>query len=253
MFSLIDTHAHLTHEDYSDVAGVLERAKQVGVMQCVVPGLDSTSSRKAIELAQKYPQILPAVGLHPLSASENLEAFRELAALPQVVAIGEIGTDAKAGEMKEQEKRLRFFLELAIETAKPALVHIRDTWQETLVILADYPELKNQAVIHCFTGGYKEAEAIQKLGLFISCTAIIARESLASTREVIKSWPLEQLMLETDCPWLSWPGEKWPNEPKTVAQIAQKIAEIKGISVEEVAQQTTHAANKFFNITPQIL
>src|SRR3954470_24931662 len=110
-----DTHAHLTHEDYTDLAAVLKQAEAAGVTRYVAPGLDMASSRRAIKLHEAYPSIVPAIGLHPLSTTEIYEAFRELVALPIVAAIVEIGTDAKAGEWKEQETRFRFFLELAIE------------------------------------------------------------------------------------------------------------------------------------------
>jgi len=247
--NFIDTHAHLTHDDYAGKLDVvLNQAKEVDVTRYVVPGLDMASSRQAIKLYHEFSSILPAIGLHPLSATENYESFRELAALPEVAAIGEIGTDAKAGDWKEQEARFRFFLELAIEVNKPALIHIRDTWAETFKILADYPELKQKAVIHCFTGGAKEAEQVAKLGLLLSFTAIIARKNMDATHEVIKNWPFEQMMLETDCPWLSWPGESWPNGPAAVAKTGEFIAGLKGVSVEEVANQTTKTANKFFDL-----
>lgn len=245
---MIDTHVHLTWPDYTDIVGVIERAKEVGVDTFVVPGLDLASSKKAIELSEQFSEIIPAVGLHPESPDEDLEAFRELAHDRRVKAIGEIGTDSKCGAMALQEKRFRFFLDLAVETGKPALIHIRDTWEPTFAILRDYPQLKGKAVIHCFTGGKNEARQIDELGLFVSVTAILARSALAESCEVIKDWPLDQLMLETDGPFLAWPGEKWPNEPKTVAQIAQLVADLKGMSVADVADKTTQNASRFFNL-----
>jgi TatD DNase family protein len=245
---MIDTHVHLNLDDYTDLGGAIARAVEVGVDQFVVPGLDLASSQKALEMSWQYPQTVAAIGLHPMSADEELEPFRELARDPHTTAIGEVGTDAKAGDWANQEKRLRFFLELAIEVNKPVLLHVRDTWDPTFAILRDYPQLRGKAVIHCFTGGQAEAAQIRELGLLISVTAILARPALADTCAVVKDWPLDQLMLETDGPYLMWPGEKWPNEPKTVAKIAGLVAQIKEVSVEEVAQQTTQTAKRFFNL-----
>lgn len=250
---LIDTHVHLSYEDYLKTPGGLEgvilRAKEAGVTLFVSPGLDLVTSEQVITLAQQYPQIIPAVGLHPLSIAEDLEPFRALANQPEVKAIGEIGTDSNAGPMEEQVARLRFFLDLAVETNKPALIHIRDTWDETFAVLHDYPLLQHKAVIHCFTGGLREAGIMKELGLVMSVTAILARKNTnPETLQAVKAWPLDQMMLETDGPYLPWPGEKYPNEPVTVARIATFVAELKGMSVEEVSHQTTQTAKLFFNL-----
>lgn len=245
---MIDTHVHLNLPDYPDLPGLIERAKAVGVDRFVVPGLDVASSQKALALAETHPEIIPAIGLHPLSEPEDFALFEAIAQDKRVKAIGEIGTDSKAGPWEAQEKRFRSFVELAIRTQKPVLIHIRDTWENTFLILEDYPELAGRAVIHCFTGGKAEAGRIRRLGLLVSVTAILARPALKSTHDVLRDWPLDQLMLETDGPYLAWPGEPWPNEPKTVARVAQLVAEIKGISVEEVMEQTTRTAERFFGL-----
>jgi TatD DNase family protein len=245
---MIDTHTHLTYPDFEPLGDVITRAKEAGVDLFVVPGLDLASSQQAIALSEQHPEIVPAIGLHPESPAEDLEAFRALAHDPRVKAIGEIGTDIKSGDMTLQEQRFRFFLDLAVETGKPALIHIRDTWEPTFAILRDYPQLRGKAVIHCFTGGKNEATQIRELGLFISLTAILARPALTEACEVVKEWPLDQLMLETDGPYLAWPGEKWPNEPKTVARIAQLVADLKQVSVDEVATQTTATSKEFFHL-----
>lgn len=250
---LFDTHVHLTYPDYLEtpdgLSGVITRARAAGVTRYVCPGLDSASSQAAIGLAQQHPEIIPAVGLHPLGEEEDLEVFRTLAAQPQVKAIGEIGTDRKAGPMDLQEERFRYFLDLARDTDKPALIHIRETWEDTFRILRDYPELRGKAVIHCFTGGEVEGRQIDELGLLLSVTAILARKNInAETLGVVRDWPLERMMLETDGPYLSWPGESSPNEPVTVRRVAEFVANLKGVSIEEVAEKTTQTARKFFSI-----
>lgn len=245
----IDTHIHLTMPDYaSDYAGVFDRAATAGVTHYVCPGIDLASSRQAIALHRDFPQVIPAVGLHPESPDEDLHAFAALAAQSEVKAIGEIGTDRNGGEWSQQEARFRWFLDLAVQLNKPALIHVRETWDETFKILAEYPELKGKAVIHCFTGGPEEARRLSELGLLLSLTGIIGRKNMEATHEVIKTWPLDQMMLETDGPWLSWPGDPWPNEPTTVLKVAQKVADLKGVSIEAVAGQTTATARRFFSL-----
>ncbi len=248
---LIDTHVHLMHKDYENslggVAGVLERAANVGVTHCVVPSLDPPTTIDVLRLAKEFSQIIPAVGLHPLSPDEVLAPFESFIALPEVKAVGEIGFDAKAGDAAAQSARVRFFLELAAKYNKPAIIHIRDMWAEAFEVLADYRHVP--MVIHCFTGGDQEAARCRELGLYISVTALIVRPALEATREVIKSWPLDHLMLETDGPWLSFPGDTWPNEPATVAKIAASIAELREEDVEFIANQTTQTARRFFQLS----
>mgnify|MGYP003881703131 CR=1 FL=1 len=227
---------------------VIARAKEAGVTRFVVPGTDYATSQQAIELAQQCPEIIPAIGLHPLNEKCDLNLFRSLAALPEVKAIGEIGTDSGAGDWAEQERRFRFFLELAIEHNKPVLVHIRDTWQPTLAIMAEYPQLRDKAVIHCFTGDQIIAGQIHEHGYLLSFTAILARSKYKETQAVATAWPLDRMMLETDSPWLSWPSEKGPNEPSTVRKLAEFIASLHGCPVEEVAKATTQTAKVFFNL-----
>ncbi len=243
-----DTHVHLSHDDYqADLPGLLQRAQAAGFAGLVAPGLNLQSSYQVVELAQRYPAIIPAVGLHPLSPAEDLESFRVLAHNPMVKAIGEIGLDSKGGPIKDQEQRFRFFLEVALEVDKPALIHVRNTWDDALRILADYP-LPDKFVVHCFTGGVSEAAHIQELGGLLSVTAIVARKGMEKTLEVLKEWPLERMMLETDGPWLSWPGQSGPNEPTTVVRVAQLLADLKGVSLVEVAEKTTQATERFFRL-----
>ncbi len=244
----IDTHVHLSMDDYKNKEAVLARAQLAGVVYCVTPGLDLASSQQVIELSEKHPQVIPAIGLHPQSPDEDLEPFKALAENPRVKAIGEIGTDSRAGEWAKQEKRLRFFLDLAMATNKPALIHILGTWSETLTVLQEYPQLRGKAVIHCFTAEMVEAKKIAELGLLISVTAILARSEMEKTLAIVKDWPLDQLMLETDGPFLKWPGDSWPNEPTTVVKIAQLVADLKEISLEEVAAKTTQTAKQFFSL-----
>ncbi len=243
----IDTHVHLMMPEYDGIlSDVITRAKQAGVGRFIVPGIDFKTSQEAVALAEKHSEIIPAIGLHPMGADEPLEQFRELAENPQVKAIGEIGMDRRAGDFSKQEKRFRFFLELAIKTGKPALIHLLHDWPPVLAIVKDYPELQGRAVWHCFASDRVAADELVELGMYLSCTAIVARKKMEATHEVIKTWPLEKTMLETDGPWLSWPKEDGPNEPTAIVKIAQLIADIKEMPIEEVAEKTTLSAITFF-------
>lgn len=235
--------------DYSDVAAVIDRAKAMGVQKCIIPGIDLPNLKKAVNLAETFDDVYFAVGLHPSSEEEEISEFISSAQHPKCVAIGEIGLDSKAGPVENQEPRFRQFLDLAAEYDKPVILHIRDHFSDVWRVVADYPTLKNRCVVHCFTGGHDEATEMTRLGIWMSVTAILARKSTSSeTLEAVKSWPLENMMLETDGPWLPFPGEPYPNEPTTIAKIAQFIANLKGTSVEEVARTTTQTAEQFFGI-----
>jgi TatD DNase family protein len=245
--SFIDTHVHLWHDDYSGLLpAVVNRSIAAGVTRFVVPGIDLNTSKQAIDLAKEYKGIIPAIGLHPLNPEEPLEPFAELAALPMVKAIGEIGIDKRAGDFNQQEKRFRFFIELAIKVRKPILVHILHPWEPVLKKMIENPELVHKAVWHCFNADVVAAHAAREIGLLLSFNAIIARKKMEPTHEVITTWPLEMMMLETDGPWLSWPGVQGPNEPGTVIKVAERIAELKDIELEAVAETSTLIATNFF-------
>lgn len=248
---LIDTHVHLTMPEYADqpggLDGVLERANQAGVTTFIIPGIDFDHCTKAQKLANTHENIFFAVGDHPSTTTDaNMDS---LVTDPKCVAIGEVGFDSKSGPVEHQETCFRHFLDLAVAHNKPVILHIRDLWGDTWRVLSDYPQLRNRLVVHCFTGGQAETEQMERLGVLMSVTAILARKNTTpETLEAVSSWPLEKMMLETDGPWLPFPGEPYPNEPTTVAKICQFIANIKGISAEEVATTTTQTAKDFFGL-----
>lgn len=250
---LIDTHVHLTMPEYSNqpggIGGVIDRAKQAGVTAFIIPGLDSNHCTKAQTIAHTYSNVYFAVGQHPTAPNQEFTYFTNAIKHPKCVAIGEIGLDSKSGRVEVQETRFRHFLDLAVAHHKPVILHIRDLWADTWRVLSDYPQLRNRLVVHCFTGGPAETEQMEKLGILMSVTAILARKNiLPETLEAVASWPLEQMMLETDGPWLPFPGEPYPNEPATVAKICQFVADLKNISSDQVAVSTTQTAKDFFGL-----
>lgn len=252
---------------------MLARAAAVGVERFVCPALDLFSTRQALKLAQTYPSVIAGAGLHPLSGPEPLELFDDLVVHSDIELIGEVGTDVSAGEWSAQATRLRYFLELAGRVDKPTVIHIRGTWDKTRPILSEYPHLRRKAVIHCFSGGPRQADAMADLGLCLSVTALLARRGMESSVEVIKKWPLEDLLLETDGPWLPWPKvasqnifaqefeRLWavdhradittrrPTEPAVVGKIAAFVAFLKRTTPSEVAKQTDLAARRLFRGT----
>ncbi len=249
---LVDTHAHLNLPGYKDLPEVVGRAREAGLSAIVVVGIDLKSSRKALELAGEYPGYLfPTVGVHPHEVRHlNEEAYRELEALAsRAVALGEIGLDF-AKEYSPRELQLEHFerqLSLAREKDLPVVLHVREAYEEALAVIRKY--LPIRAVFHCFAGGIAEARKALDLGCFLSVTGIVTFPRAENIREVVRYAPLEALMLETDCPFLTpVPFRGKRNEPAYVRYVCEKVAEVKGLEVLECARQTTENARAFFGI-----
>lgn len=258
----IDTHVHLDMPDYqNEVTAVLMRAKTKGVEKLINIGVNLESSRKSWELARRHPEIYAAVGLHPDSANDlNIETQSDLLHLTRqdkVVAIGEVGLDyyylqrssqySNCPSKKEQIFCFEQMLDMVLETQLPVIVHTREAEEDTLAVLKGYTGVKG--VIHCFSGDLKLAESFLDLGFSLSFTGNITFKNNKDAEEVIKNIPLGSIMIETDCPFLApepYRGKK--NEPVYVAEVARKIAEIKGISLAEVESETTKKAKKLFGI-----
>ncbi|HFC97884.1 MAG TPA: TatD family deoxyribonuclease [Thermosulfurimonas dismutans] len=250
---LIDTHAHLNlGTSYRDLPEVLKRAREAEVRAIVVVGIDLKTSRKALELARDHPHYLyPAVGVHPHEVKKLTEGdYKELESLAgQAVALGEIGLDwvKEYSPRKEQMEHFERQLDLARRLGLPVILHVREAYAEALEILRKYAP--HPMVFHCFAGGLKEAREVLDLGGFLSVTGIVTFPKAENIREVVRYVPLESLMLETDCPFLSpVPFRGKRNEPAYVRYICARVAEIKGVPVEECAWQTTLTARRFFGI-----
>ena len=257
----IDTHAHLDFPDFDlDRAELIVRLEreEIGVINIAT---DLESSQKAVVLAQSNPLIWATTGLHPTDVTaktlstltSQLEQFKEIAkSSVKVVAIGEVGLDYHQEEFKVEAKTqavvLRQFLTLAGELNLPVVFHCREAYGDLVTILADYPGIKG--VIHCFTGVIEEAKKFLDLGLYISFTATITYPANEDQRLVVKDLPLDRIMLETDCPFLSPQSKRGTrNDPTAIFEVAKTIAEVKNITEEEVLQQTTTNAESFFGLT----
>lgn len=249
---LIDTHCHLNSRAFNDDwRDVINRAFDNNTWMINV-GTDEEMSQKAIEIAEKYKEgVYATVGFHPESLSEkmNLDSFEKLAKNPKVVAIGEIGLDYyRANDentKKLQKELLRKQIEIAKKVNKPVVFHVRDAGDDLLEEVK--PLLPFKAVVHCFSSSWKRAQKYLDMGLLISFTGIITYSDQLD--KAVKNIPLDKIMIETDAPYLApIPHRGKRNEPAYVKHIAQKIADIKGISFEEVEGQTTKTAKEFFSI-----
>lgn len=249
---LVDTHCHLDNEKFDeDRLEVIERIKE-NLEFCVNIGYDLASSKKSLALANEYDFIYAVIGVHPIDIAEySEEVEKELELLgknPKVVAIGEIGLDYHwMTEPKEiQQERFKRQLELAERLNKPVVIHTRDAMEDTVNILKDYPNITG--VIHCYPGSLETAkQLVDRFYLGIGGTLTFKNSKKAV--EVVKDIPLDRIVIETDCPYLTpEPFRGKRNEPIYVEYVAKKIAEIKEISVEDVTKITTENAKKLYRI-----
>lgn len=250
---LIDTHAHVNFDDFADDADeVLKKSLMEGVFVINV-GSQYSDSEKAVEMAKKYGGVWAAVGLYPINIEHetwNMEQYLELAKNKKVVAIGEMGLDYyHIKEEADQKKQKEIFLagiKLANETQKPMMIHCREAYDDLLEILKNNP-VEKRGAIHCFVGSLKTAQEFINLGYKIGLNGIITYSE--SYDKLIKNIDLKDILIETDCPYLTpalHKGER--NEPVYVKLVAEKIAKIKQISVEEVEEITTQNAKILFVI-----
>jgi len=252
---LIDTHCHLDFPQFdADRDLVIQRAKAAGISYFINIGATLESSAAGCALAQKYAQIYASVGVHPHDADTfdgKAEAkLRQLAFEKKVVAIGETGLDYYRNLSSPDNQKKAFIkqIELAQELKLPLVIHCRQAEKDTMLILKSVLPL--QAVIHCFSGDDNFLKECLDCGFFISYTCNITFKKAQNLREMVKLTPLDKLMLETDAPYLSPEGFRGKrNEPSQIKLLADQISLIKGVSLEEIAQQTTQNAKDFFKLS----
>jgi len=252
---LIDSHAHIYYRDYSgDFGEMLQRASDAGVGAMLVVGTDIESSRECVELAEKYPQLYAAVGIHPHDAGRVTDAcydvIRDMAlATPKVVAIGEIGLDfyRDRSPRDQQEQVFRRFLQLATEAGKPVIIHDRDAHERVLAILRE--ERASRGVLHCFSGDSAMAAEAIAMGFYISIPGTITYPANEALRQVVGATSIDRMLVETDCPYLSpVPHRGKRNEPAYVRLAAERVAEVKGLTLADVARITTKNCRDLFGI-----
>jgi TatD DNase family protein len=282
---LIETHAHLDYPDFApDFDDVLRRATEAGVTRIITIGTSIESSRRAVDLAEKCPNIFAVIGVHPTYVEESGEdvitPLRELAKSSRVVAIGETGLDyhrlpslelakerktqvfAKALQSSTEEqieasihdgayksKQASLFeqqLDLAADLGLNVVIHQRDAWDDTLEIMRPYSG-RLRGVFHCFGGTRVQADEVLALGHLVSFTGIVTFKNGAAVREIAAQLPLHSFMVETDCPYLApvpFRGKRC--EPAHTRLVAESIATARGLSIEELARATTQTAESFF-------
>lgn len=260
----IDSHAHLDVSNYdADRAEVIARARAAGVeLMLEIAGSDvgKGSLAPGLRLAEEHEFIYAAVGLHPHEASlyntELEQTLLECSRHPKVIGWGEIGLDYYYDNSPRDAQQLAFRrqLELAIERRLPAIIHTRDADEDTIAILRESWFENGGAeiggIIHCFTGTQMLADAAVQMGFHISFSGVLTFKTAEELRSVAQSVPMERLLIETDCPFLApVPHRGKRNEPAFVVETARKLAELKQISVEEIASVTTGNFRRLFGLT----
>lgn len=253
---LIDTHCHLQDKRFAgDLEAVLDRAQEAGVAYALVVGSNLATSREACELAQKYPQLFAIVGVHPHDSKDadraTFDEIRKLAAQERVVALGEMGLDYHYdfSPRKIQQRVFRYQIGLARELGLPIVIHDREAHADTMAILKEEKAEEVGGVLHCYSGSWEMARECIKMGFYISIAGPVTFANAKKLVQVVENLPLEHLLVETDAPYLTpVPHRGKRNEPAYVRHVAEAIARIKGIAVEEVEEQTTANAIKLFGL-----
>ena len=253
---LIDSHAHLEMPDFKrDLEQVIQRAKESGVGYIFTVGTEKKDWKRALEIANSHPSIYAILGVHPHNAKEiddqTYPILRELCRNEKVKAYGEIGLDfyRNLSSRDVQLRRFREQIGLAKELGLPIVVHDREAHQETLEILKSEGAEECGGIIHCFSGDYEMAKRCIDMGFLISVPGNITYKNAEGYREIIKRIPLESLLIETDSPVLTpVPFRGKRNEPSYVQYTAHKVAEIKKVSFEKVAEVTTENALRVYRL-----
>lgn len=254
-----DSHCHLTDAQFdADRDAMLQRARDVGVSRFIVIGAngDFSHNEKAVALAQQYADVFAVIGVHPHDAKtiteEMYTRLQALAQHPKVVGIGETGLDFYYDNSLREDQRHHFraFIRLAQKLRLPLSMHVRDAYPEAAQTLREEGNGQVQGVMHCFTGSVEDAQTLLDLGLFLSLSGIVTFKSAQELRAVAQFAPLDRLLIETDCPLLApvpYRGKR--NEPAYVIQVAKTIAEVKGITLEQVADATRRNTEELFRLS----
>ena len=248
----LDSHCHLQMAT-GGADAVLERARAAGIGGFVCVGTDLESSRQAVELAARHPDVRATVGLHPHDASRLAAEWPELDALasaPEVAAVGETGFDLHYlhSPHGEQEEAFRVQIRLAHRLGKPLVIHTREAWDDTFRVLTD-EGLPSRTVFHCFTGGPGEAERALALGACLSFSGIVTFKNASDLRAATAVTPIERLLVETDSPYLApVPHRGRENEPANVALVGVAVAAAAGYPVDEVARATAALTRSTFGL-----
>lgn len=251
---LFDTHAHFDHRKFdADREALLASLPEKNVSLLMNIGCDLSSSLKSVALSEQYPFIYCAVGSHPDAADslteQTLQMYRQLAARPKVRAIGEIGLDYHYEDVPRRQQLLAFEqqLELAQELDLPVVIHEREAHGDCLDVLRNHP--KARGVFHCFSGSWEMAKKLTDQGWYLGFTGVITFHNARRAVEVAQKMPLDRMVIETDCPYMApEPHRGVRNDSGFLRYMAQKLAELRGVSLEEMAAITTENGRRLFAI-----
>jgi TatD DNase family protein len=252
---MVDTHSHLYADEFvEDLELVLERSRVAGISKVYLPAIDSHSHTQMINLADKHPDIcIPMMGLHPCYVNEQYESelgiVRSWLDKRPFAAIGEIGLDFyHSVEFKtQQERAFQIQIEWALEKELPIVIHSRSSMDECIKMVAQHGKGKARGIFHCFGGDERQAKKVIELGFYLGIGGVVTYKN-AGLAKIVEETSLEHLVLETDAPYLSpVPFRGKRNESSYVVHVAQKISELKKITIEEVDEITTANAKKIFS------
>ncbi len=255
---LIDSHAHLTFPELSGrIDDLLGQCDQAGVNRVITVGVHLDDARAAVDLAERYPgRIHVAAGFHPHEAGDvskdDLEAMATLWDHPSVVAAGEIGLDYHYDHADRADQRRVFArqLELAVDRGYPVVIHSREAFDDTVAILLKHGLAHHRVAFHCFSGTAEQAARLVEHGWWVSFTGIVTFRKSETLWEAARSYPADRVMIETDSPFLSPEPVRHirPNVPAHVVHTARFLADLRGISPEDLGDLTTANTQRFFNL-----
>ena len=251
---LFDTHAHMNDSAFDqDRDALLQSLPEQGVALVMNPGCSLESSREAIAIAQQYPFVYAAVGTHPDAADEVneevIEEYRRLCRHEKVKAIGEIGLDYYYETIPRQVQlqAFRMQMELARQTGLPVIIHQRDAHEDGMAVIREFPDVKG--VFHCYSGSAEMAKQLVNLGWYIGFTGVLTFKNARKAVETAQSIPLDRIVLETDCPYMSpEPFRGKRNHPGYLYRMAERLAELRGLSVEQIHAITTENGKRLYRI-----
>ena len=256
---MVDSHCHLDRLDLTpyegDLSKAISAAQDLGVEHFLCVSINLPEWPKVISIAEQFKGVHASVGVHPLEKNHeglSVESLIELAQHPKVVAIGETGLDYFYDKDDQEGQRERFaqHFQAANQCKKPVIIHTRDAREDTLDIMANEADQEVGGVMHCFTESWDMAKRAMDMNFYISLSGIVTFKNAHELKDVAKKVPLDKLLIETDSPYLApVPFRGKPNEPKYVVQVAEYLAQLRGVSLEELAETTKQNYLKLFNIS----
>jgi TatD DNase family protein len=257
---LVDSHCHLDRIDLEpfdgDLANALKFAKENGVERFLCVAIDRGNIPDVLAIAERFDNVYASVGVHPNEEDPQEVTAEELvglAAHPKVIAIGETGLDyfRSEGDLVWQQKRFRNHISAARETQKPLIIHSREAREDTIRLMREEGAVEAGGIMHCFVEDWLTAQQAMEMDFYISFSGIVTFRNAADLREVAKQVPAERLLVETDSPYLApVPHRGKSNQPAYVRDVAEFLAELRGVSFEELAGQTTANFDRLFGLKP---